>query len=164
MALKEEFIKLGYTEEEYHDIRNSYPINNLKGETLIKKLKDNFNYLLKNGYTKEEVIKMTTKLPAIYGYSIENMKQKIEFYDSIDMHNLAVINPKQLMQSVNLSYARYSFYKNIGTDIDMNNYVKLFIGQKQFEKTYGITKQKLLEKYDYNKYKEEKEKENGRII
>ena len=37
MALKEEFIKLGYTEEEYHDIRNSYPINNLKGETLIKK-------------------------------------------------------------------------------------------------------------------------------
>ena len=107
---------------------------------------------------------MTKSLPAIYGYSIENMKQKIEFYDSIDMHNLAVINPKQLMQSVNLSYARYSFYKNIGTDIDMNNYVKLFIGQKQFEKTYGITKQKLLEKYDYNKYKEEKEKENGRII
>ena len=199
MTLKEEFIKLGYTEEDYEIIRNNYAVNQIKDETLIKKLKDNFAFLLKMGYTKEEVIKMTksspqiysysienmkqkiediislgytkeevikmTKiLPSIYGLSIENMKQKIDFYDSIDMHELAVINPKQLMQSVNLSYARYSFYKDRGIDIDMNNYRKLFVGQKNFEKTYGITKKELLEKYDYNKYKEEKKKENGRII
>ena len=199
MTLKEEFIKLGYTEEDYEIIRNNYAVNQIKDETLIKKLKDNFAFLLKMGYTKEEVIKMTKSLPQIYSYSIENMKQKIEdiislgytkeevikmtkilpsiyglsienmkqkidFYDSIDMHELAVINPKQLMQSVNLSYARYSFYKDRGIDIDMNNYGKLFVGQKNFEKTYGITKKELLEKYDYNKYKEEKEKENGRII
>ena len=199
MTLKEDFIKLGYTEEDYEIIRNNYAVNQIKDETLIKKLKDNFAFLLKMGYTKEEVIKMTksspqiysysienmkqkiediislgytkeevikmTKiLPSIYGLSIENMKQKIDFYDSIDMHELAVINPKQLMQSVNLSYARYSFYKDRGIDIDMNNYGKLFVGQKNFEKTYGITKKELLEKYDYNKYKEEKEKENGRII
>ena len=199
MTLKEEFIKLGYTEEDYEIIRNNYAVNQIKDETLIKKLKDNFAFLLKMGYTKEEVIKMTKSSPQIYSYSIENMKQKIEdiislgytkeevikmtkslpqiyglsiesmkqkidFYDSIDMHELAVINPKQLMQSVNLSYARYSFYKDRGIDIDMNNYGKLFVGQKNFEKTYGITKKELLEKYDYNKYKEEKEKENGRII
>ena len=234
MTLKEEFIKLGYTEEDYEIIRNNYSINSIKDETLIKKLKDNFNYLLKMGYTKEEVIKMTTKLPSIYGYSIENMKQKIEdmialgytkeevikitksfpaiyslsiesmkqkiediielgytkeevikmaknlpsiyglsienikqkieFYDSIGIHELAVINPKQLIQSVNLSYARYSFYKDRGIDIDIKSHKKLFIEQKRFEKAYGITKKELLEKYDYNKYKEEKEKENGRII
>ena len=199
MTLKEEFIKLGYTEEDYEIIRNNYAVNQIKDETLIKKLKDNFAFLLKMGYTKEEVIKMTKSSPQIYSYSIENMKQKIEdiislgytkeevikmtkslpqiyglsiesmkqkidFYDSIDMHELAVINPKQLMQSVNLSYARYSFYKDRGIDIDMNNYRKLFDGQKRFEKAYGITKKELLEKYDYNKYKEEKEKENGRII
>ena len=199
MTLKEEFIKLGYTEEDYEIIRNNYAVNQIKDETLIKKLKDNFAFLLKMGYTKEEVvkmtksspsiyglskenikqkikdmntlgytkeevIKMTKSLPQIYGLSIESMKQKIDFYDSIDMHELAVIDSKQLMQSVNLSYARYSFYKDRGIDIDMNNYGKLFVGQKNFEKTYGITKKELLEKYDYNKYKEEKEKENGRII
>ena len=234
MTLKEEFIKLGYTEEDYEIIRNNYSINSIKDETLIKKLKDNFNYLLKMGYTKEEVIKMTKSLPAIYGLliesmkqkvddmidlgytkeevikitksfpaiyslsiesmkqkiediielgytkeevikmaknlpsiyglSIENIKQKIEFYDSIGIHELAVINPKQLIQSVNLSYARYSFYKDRGIDIDIKSYKKLFIEQKRFEKAYGITKKELLEKYDYNKYKEEKEKENGRII
>ena len=104
--------------------------------------------------TKEEVIKMTKILPAIYGYSIENMKQKIDFYDSIDMHELAVIDSKKLMQSVNLSYARYSFYKDRGIDIDMNNYRKLFVEQKKFEKAYRITKKELLEKYDYDKYEE----------
>ena len=199
MTLKEEFIKLGYTEEDYEIIRNNHAIINIKEETLIKKLKDNFAFFLKNGYTKEEVIKMTKSLPSIYslsienmkqkiedmialgytkeevikmtksfppiyGLSIENIKQKIEFYDSVSMHELAVINPKLLMQSVNLSYARYSFYKDRGIDIDINNYRKLFIEQKRFEKEYGISKIELLEKYDYNKYKEEKEKENGRII
>ena len=199
MTLKEEFIKLGYTEEDYEIIRNNHAIINIKDETLIKKLKDNYAFFLKNnytkeevikmtkslpsiyghsiesikqkiedmialGYTKEEVIKMTKSLPSIYGNSIESIKQKIEFYNSINMHEIAIIDSKQLIQSVNLSYARYSFYKDRETDINMKNYRKLFIGQKQFEKAYGITKKELLEKYDYNKYKEEKEKENGRII
>ena len=33
--------------------------------------------LINLGYTKEEIIKMTKMLPTIYGYSTENMKQKI---------------------------------------------------------------------------------------
>ena len=263
MNLKEEFIKLGYTEDDYNEIRNSYPLINIKDETISIHLKDIFTFFLECGYTKEEVIKMTKALPAIYSYSIENMKQKIadiielgytkeevikmtkalpqiyslsienmkqkiadiielgytkeevikmtkalpqiyslsienmkqkiadimdlgytkeevikmtktlpqiyslsienmkqkiDFYNLIDMHELAVIDAKNLMQSINLSYARYSFYIDLGINIDMNNYRKLFMGQKQFEKTYGITKEELLERYDYNKYKEEVEK------
>ena len=157
----EDIISLGYTKEEVIRMTKNFPsIYGLSIESMKQKIED----IISLGYTKEEVIKMTKILPSIYGLSIENMKQKIEFYDSIDMHELAVINPKQLMQSVNLSYARYSFYKDRGIDIDMNNYRKLFVGQKDFEKAYRITKKELLEKYDYNKYKEEKEKENGRII
>ena len=38
----------------------------------------------------------------------------------------------------------------------MNNYRKLFVGQKDFEKAYGITKKELLEKYDYDKYEEQR--------
>ena len=263
MNLKEEFIKLGYTEDDYNEIRNSYPLINIKDETISIHLKDIFTFFLECGYTKEEVIKITKILPAIYGLSIENMKQKIvdimdlgytkeevikmtkalpqiyglsienmkqkiadimdlgytreevikitktfpsiysysienmkqkiadimdlgytkeevikmtktlpqiyslsienmkqkiDFYNLIDMHELAVIDAKNLMQSINLSYARYSFYIDLGINIDMNNYRKLFMGQKQFEKTYGITKEELLERYDYNKYKEEVEK------
>ncbi len=196
MNLKEEFIKLGYTEDDYNEIRNSYPLINIKDETISMHLKDIFTFFLECGYTKKEVIKITKILPAIYGLSIENMKQKIvdimdlgytkeevikmtktlpaiyslsienikqkiDFYNLIGMHELAVIDAKNLMQSTNLSYARYSFYIDLGINIDMNNYRKLFINQKQFEKTYGITKEELLERYDYNKYKEEVEKKRG---
>ena len=231
MNLKEEFIKLGYTENDYNEIRNSYALMNTKDETISMHLKDIFTFFLECGYTKEEIIKMTKTLPSIYGYSIENMKQKIvdimelgytkeevikmtktlpaiyslsienmkqkivdimelgytkeevikmtkalpsiyglsienikqkiDFYNLIDMHELAVIDAKMLMQSINLSYARYSFYIDLGINIDMNNYRKLFINQKQFEKTYGITKEELLKRYDYNKYKEEVEKKRG---
>ena len=34
--------------------------------------------LINLGYTKGEIIKMTKMLPTIYGYSTENMKQKIK--------------------------------------------------------------------------------------
>ena len=77
---------------------------------------------------------MTKTLPAIYSYSIENLKKKTEFYDEINLHELAIIDAKQLMQSVDLSYARYEFYKEQGIIIGINNYKKLFINQKRFEK------------------------------
>ena len=149
----EDIIALGYTKEEV--IKSTKSLPSIYGYS-IENMKQKIEDMIALGYTKEEVIKMTKNLPALYGYSIENIKQKIEFYDSVSMHELAVINPKLLMQSVNLSYARYSFYIDRGIDIDMKNYRKLFISQKQFEKAYGISKKELLEKYDYNKYKEER--------
>ena len=158
--LKNLFLELGYTEEDYLKIISTYPIYILKEETLIKNVKTIFEFLSKI-YSKEEVIKMTKKLPAMYASSIENMKQKIKFYDSINMHELAIIDSKELMQSVNLSYARYMFYKERGTIVDMSNYRKLFIVNKQFEKSYGITKKELLEKYDYEKYLEEQKNIGG---
>ena len=261
MTLKEEFIILGYTKDDYDSIRNSYPISSIKDETLIEKVRDNYSFLLKLGYKREEIIKitkslpeiygystrtieqkmkdmislgytkeevirmtknspsiysysietikkkiddiislgytrkevikmtkglsqiygysiegikqkiddmislgytrkevinMTKDLPAIYGYSKKNMKQKKDFYDSIGLHELVSVDPKQLIQSVNLSYARYCFYKDKGIDIDMNNYRKLFVREDQFEKSNGITKQELIEKYDYDKYEEQR--------
>ena len=153
-----DIMELGYTKEEVIKITKTLPsIYGYSIENMKQKIAD----IMDLGYTKEEVIKMTKTLPTIYGLSIENIKQKIDFYNLIGMHELAVVDAKLLMQSINLSYARYSFYMNLGINVDMNNYRKLFINQKQFEKTYGITKEELLERYDYNKYKEEVEKKRG---
>ena len=143
------FIELGYTEKDYLEIKNSYPLERTKEETLIKKVKENYDFLLSLGYSKEDVIKMTKSLPGIYSLSIENIKQKIEFYDSIGLHSLAIDDTKKLMQSTKLSYARYMFYKEKGIIINEKNYGKLFINQKEFEKVYGITKESLLEMYPY---------------
>lgn len=151
--LKNLFKKLGYTEEDYNEIVNSFGIKNLKEETLIKKIEENYKFLKSLGYNQEEIIKMTKSLPAIYSLSIENIKQKIEFYDSINLHSLAVIAPESLMQSTKLSYARYQFFKGKDIEIDETNYRKLFVAQKQFEQQYGITKQELLERYPYEEEK-----------
>ena len=75
--LKELFLSLGYNEEEYTKIISTYPLFNLKEDTLYKKVKENYKFLISLNYSKEEVIKMTKAIPAIYGYSIDTMKQKI---------------------------------------------------------------------------------------
>ena len=44
MSLKEEFIKVGYTENDYNEIRNSYSLINMKDETISIHLKDIFAF------------------------------------------------------------------------------------------------------------------------
>ena len=149
----EDVKKLGYSKEEVIKMTKSMPsLYGYSTDTLKQKIED----MEKLGYSKAEVIRMTKSLPTIYGYSIDNIKQKIDFYDSIGLHELAINDTKKLMQSVSLSYARYMFYKEKNIEITDESYKKLFIGQKRFEKVYGITKEELLEKYDYQAYIQQK--------
>ena len=154
----EDIMSLGYTKEEVIKMTKTLPT--IYGYS-IEKMKQKLEDIISLGYIKEEVIKMTKILPSIYSLSIENIKQKIEFYDSINMHALAVVDSKQIMQGIKLTYARYMFYKSRGLEITMENYRKLFTSNKQFEIQYGITKQDLLEMYNYEKDMEEK---HGRTI
>ena len=142
-------ISLGYSKEEIIKMTKNLPaIYNYSIGNIKQKIED----LEALGYSREEVIKMTKNLPSIYGFSIENIKQKIEFYDFIGLHSLAVIDSKKLMQSTKLSYARYMFFKEKGIVIDETSYRKLFVGQKQFEKQYGLTKNEMLQKYPYEEW------------
>ena len=44
------------------------------------------------------------------------------------------------------------FFKEKGIGIDETNYGKLFYGEKQFVKQYGVTKQEILSKYNYAEF------------
>ena len=58
------------------------------------------------------------------------------------------------MQSVSLTYARYEFLtKEKDIIIDEFNYRKLFYSEAIFKKQYGVSKDVLLKKYSYEKYK-----------
>ena len=150
----EDLKELGYTQKEIIKMTKSLPsIYSLSIESIKQKIEG----LKEIGYTEEEVIKMTISLPTIYGYSIENIKRKIDFYNSIGLSFLPIKNTIKLMQSTELSYARYKFYKARGITIDRDNYIKLFVRQKQFEKQYGITKAELLKMYPYPVHKDVKE-------
>ena len=75
--LEEIFKNLGYTKEEGDKIINTYAIENLTPEKLAKNIKRNNEFLISLGYDKKDIKKMIKILPQIYGYSTENMNQKI---------------------------------------------------------------------------------------
>lgn len=77
--VKEYLLKLGYSDEEIDAILSSYPICSLKEDTLLAKIKEVYCLLISLGYSREDVIKMTKQLPSLFGFSIENIRQKIIF-------------------------------------------------------------------------------------
>lgn len=154
-----DLVSLGYTKLDVINMTKFAPSLFTRGINNVKKKFDN---LVDLEYTKEDIIKMTKLFPALLTLNINNIKQKFDFYKLIDIDNQLIDNAKLLMQSVELSYARYRFYESKSIEINAENYRKLFIGQKQFEKTYGISKKELLEMYDYNEFI--KEKNNDRTI
>ncbi len=145
---------LGYNKELIEKILTTYPIYNLKDETLALKIKRIYNFLLGLGYTKEEVVKMTKQHPSLYGLSEENIKEKIEYLRSVDLEFIVIEDTKKLMQSTKLTYARYEFLtKEKKIKIDEINFRKLFYDQKTFKKQYGITNKELFETYNFENYK-----------
>ena len=108
------------------------------------------------GYSYEDVIIMTKKYPQLYSLSIENIREKIVFYDFIGISDLIVSRTKLLIQSVELSYARYMLLCEQGIVINMDNYTILFYGQKNFEKMFmrGISKVELMKVYNYKNNKQ----------
>ena len=147
-------VELGYEPDDAEKITLDYGVSSLKDSSLADKIKENFAFLQELGYSRDDVIKMTKSLPSIYGLSIDSMKQKIKFYDSIGMHDLAIINTKQLMQGVALSYARYQFFCEKGVAIDISNYRMLFVSQRYFKRKYGYSNDEIKEKYPYEEDKE----------
>ena len=140
-------ISLGYTKEEVINITKELPsIFNMTIDTINNKIE----YLMSLGYTKEEVFTITKNLPTIYSYSKENIKDKKNFYDEIGISDFILSKTKNFMQSVELSYARYMFYKSIGIDINIDNYKLLFVEDKIFIRNYGLTKNDILKKYNYH--------------
>lgn len=59
---------------------------------------------------------------------------------------------KHLIQSLELSHARYEYLKSKEIGIDIYNYSKLFYNKKIFEKLFGIDNDKLLELYPVEEY------------
>jgi len=138
---------LGYKKEDVLKMTIMHPaIYTYNINRIIQRIED----LIDLGYTKEQVLEITKYFPAIFGASIENLKEKIKYYDSIGLHEIAVITPKNLMQSIEVSYARYEFYKSIDLDINIDDFTKLFIGRKKFEKQYKVDTTDLLKEYNYN--------------
>lgn len=146
--VKELLQEIGYDEISIEKIMKWYSA--YLEDTLYRYILDTFEYFEKKSYSKKDIVKMTKLLPAIFGLSEENLNKKIEFYKEIDLEIIVMENTMRLMQSVELTYARYRFLNDLGININQDNYRKLFYDQKAFAKQYGITNKELLNRYSYN--------------
>ena len=120
---------------------------NLSIDYISQKMKD----IEELGYSEDEVRNIAREFPAILGLTIENIGKKIRFYDSVGLHLVAVKMPRYLMQSVELSYARYRLLQEKKYPISENSFNKLFAKEREFERQFGIKKADLLKKYNYER-------------
>ena len=144
-------ISLGYTMIDIIKMTKILPsLYGYSKETIEEKI----SFLISLGYTMIDIIKMTNQFPALYSLSKENIKDKIKYLRDIGLEDIVINDTRQLIQSVFLTYARYEFLtKEKGIIIDESNYRKLFCGETNFKKQYGVSKNMLLKKYSYEKYK-----------
>ena len=132
------FIQLGYTKEEFIKMSASLPaLYNYSTDKITSRVRE----LLEFGYTKEEVIIISKVFPAIFSFSSESLSLKLDYYKFLNIERSFIKAPKNLIQSIELSYARYEFFKQ-------NN---MFMGSEQFKQLYGITNEEIIRMYDYNK-------------
>ena len=151
----QEIMKLGYSREEVLMMIKSFPelyvfcMDNIK-----QKITD----LRMLGYSVEDVHFITINFPHIFSLSIDNIREKVNFLDSIGLSDIILSHPKRLIQSVDLSYARYVFLQAMGEVIDKDNYHKLFVNEMQFSKQYKVTNSELIELYKYDRVCEKSKK------
>ena len=153
----EDLISLGYSHEDVIKMTKFFPsLYGLNIENIKQKIDD----FISLRYGHEDIIKMTKTLPTLYGLNIENINQKLTFLREMHLDFIVVEDTKKLMQSIDLTYARYMFFKEKGIEITKDNYRRLFYDAKRFEKQYGIDKSTLLEKYNYQEYINSKKSAN----
>ena len=103
------------------------------------------------GYSREEIIFMTVKVPGIFNYSKEGLDQKIDVLRQNGLENEILSNPSYLMQGVELSYSRLCFFKDKKIVLDHRAFNYLVMASKDFEKRFGINNIEVKERYPFER-------------
>lgn len=152
------FYNLGYTKEEVCKMIVTHP------QLLSYKIDANkrkFEELQNEGFTYAEVLMLFKNMPGLFSGDFSRHLGKIRFLREIELENVIFETPKNLIQSVELTYARYNFLKDIEEDISALDFSKLFYDNERFAKKFNKTREQLLEMYSYDEYLKEKELKNG---
>lgn len=136
------FIDLGYTGEQVAHMFKGMP--SIFGYS-INSIDNRIEFLRSKGFTLDEVIYMIYGNPQILSYDKNKLDRKLDFILSCGFRNLIVNKPKELMQSYELTVARYNFLANI--DFKFKNGYELFIPQKDFQKKFNLNNEQVIYHY-----------------
>lgn len=110
-------------------------------------------------YTSSEIEKIEKGHPSIFCQELDSISMKLKFYNDIEIRNIIVDTPKNLIQRLELSYGRYSFLKDNKNLVDKNVMKSLFWKEKRFAEYYGCCNETIFSIYplpDEYQYKKEK--------
>ncbi len=141
---------LGYTEDEVRIMIIATPVL-LEMDSLT--LQARHKGIQNPNFSKEEIHRITVLYPTALANRTATVNEKMNFIVSIGLKKAIIDNPRNLIQSIDLTYARYLFLKDNGVFLNSENYTDLFRAEARFKKKYNITKAEILEKYSYEAYK-----------
>lgn len=154
--IKYNFLKsLGYKEEQIILLTTRFPeIYSMSITTIQERL----NLLTTLGFHPSIVKIMFYNFPQIISFTQELIQEKYDYYNSLNMLDIFIKDPKYLMQSIELTESRRQYLTS--RNIEVSNYKKLFVSNKRFKKNYGVTNEDVLRDYpnDLNRKKEQYEK------
>ena len=139
-----EFNFIGYTKRQILNMLSLAPkVFSLGIENIITTI----DILSQNGYSLDEIINITSLYPSILCQSNELLKKKLYLYDFLGMKNYLSKYPKNYMQGIELSYARYMFLLERNEIINEADFAKVFCSSEIFEKYFKVSKEELLKMY-----------------
>lgn len=134
----------GFNIEEIIDITNRCPV---LYSLSIENISNKINVLLELGFSIDMVKIIFFKFPQIVSCREETILEKYNYYNELGLLRVFVECPKYLMQGLELTNARYTYLLGKGIEVSERSYKKLFLSNKSFKKSYGITNEELLERY-----------------
>ena len=143
------FLCLGFSMEDIIKITVKYPDIFLRNIDVFNK---KIEWLLRNGYTMEEILIIFKKNFIVFSRLGEVFYNKIIFYNLIGIGKFFYNDSRSLIQSIELTYARYMFYRTMGIKITEMNYYLLFIEERKFLNKYGKNNKTLMLIYNYDEF------------
>jgi len=110
-------------------------------------IKNRINNLYKLGFDDNVVRFLFYNFPQIISLKESCINEKYNYYFQLNLLEIFVKKPKCLIQSLELTDARYRYLISKGILVNEDNYSKLFISSNNFKKVYGIDNDELLKKY-----------------
>lgn len=145
-AKQRELIDLGFTEEQMIKMTINHPDIFSYSKSRLSKQMEDFGNL---GFERETVIAFFADIPPLFGLTFKNIENKINYLKEIDALEAIMEKKGNLIQGVDLTYARNEYFKakRIEFESDHQRYLNLFLSAKTFEEKYNITKEELLKEY-----------------
>lgn len=131
--------KIGFTHQEVINMLTTAPtlFSNSK-ETIMAKIA-----VLNNFFSEEETKRIILDFPQIFNFSVDSLLEKFNIYKKNGVIDLINGIPKRLMQSTELTLARFELFNNLNVPLEVVS-KNLFACQKDFVRKFGFTNEETL--------------------